>query len=64
VFGPLLGAVALQFVNQFAQTAMGNAVGLNLVLYGVILVLMIMYMPNGLFGLARVSARRLIGRAA
>ena len=63
VFGPLLGAFALQFVNQFAQVAMGDAIGLNLVLYGVILVLMIMYMPNGLFGLAHVSARRLVRRA-
>jgi branched-chain amino acid transport system permease protein len=63
VFGPLLGALALQFVNQLAQAAMGDAVGLNLVVYGVILVLMILYMPNGLFGLARVSARRLAGRA-
>lgn len=63
VFGPLLGAFALQFVNQIAQVAMGDAIGLNLVLYGVILVLMIMYMPNGLFGLAHVSARRLVRRA-
>jgi branched-chain amino acid transport system permease protein len=63
VFGPLLGAFALQWISQIAQLAMGDAIGLNLVLYGVILVLMIMYMPNGLFGLARVSARRLVGRA-
>lgn len=63
VFGPLLGAFALQWINQIAQLAMGDAIGLNLVLYGVILVLMIMYMPNGLFGLADVSARRLARRA-
>jgi branched-chain amino acid transport system permease protein len=62
VFGPLLGAFALQWISQIAQIAMGDAVGLNLVLYGVILVLMIMYMPNGLFGLARVSARRIVRR--
>jgi branched-chain amino acid transport system permease protein len=62
VFGPLLGAFALQWVNQIAQLAMGDAVGLNLVLYGVILVLMIKYMPNGLFGLADMSARRLVRR--
>jgi branched-chain amino acid transport system permease protein len=63
VFGPLLGAFALQWINQIAQLAMGDAIGLNLVLYGVILVLMIMYMPNGLFGLADVSVRRLTRRA-
>ncbi|MFI4987167.1 MAG: branched-chain amino acid ABC transporter permease [Alphaproteobacteria bacterium] len=64
LFGPLLGAVALQLVSQLAQAAMGSAPGLNLMLYGVILVLMIIFMPNGLFGAARVSARRLVGRTA
>lgn len=63
VFGPLLGSFALQFVNQLAQAAMGDAPGLNLVLYGVILVAMVMFLPGGLFGLARLSARRLVRRA-
>ncbi|MGH6990926.1 MAG: branched-chain amino acid ABC transporter permease, partial [Stellaceae bacterium] len=48
--GPLLGAVALQSVNEVAQSTMGAVAGLNLVFYGVILVLMIGLMPNGLFG--------------
>lgn len=64
VIGPLLGSFALQIINQIAQAAMGDAPGLNLVLYGVILVLMIIFMPGGLFGLARVSARLLIRRTA
>ena len=61
--GPLLGAVVLQFLDQAAQAAMGDAPGLNLVLYGAILVVMLMFLPNGLFSLARVSALRLL-RAA
>jgi len=64
LFGPLLGSAALQLVNQLAEITMGDAPGLNLVLYGAILVLMIMFMPNGLFGLARLSSRRLVGRTA
>jgi len=63
LFGPLLGAAALQLLNQLASAAMGEAPGLNLVLYGAVLVLMIMFMPQGLFGLARLSSRRLAGRA-
>lgn len=57
IFGPLLGSLALQTVNEIAQAATGDAPGLNLVLYGVILVVMVMFMPDGLLGLARASAR-------
>ncbi len=59
LFGPLLGAAVLQLLNHVTQAAFGAAASLNLVLYGAVLILMVMFLPNGLFGLARVSARRL-----
>jgi branched-chain amino acid transport system permease protein len=64
VFGPLLGAIVLQILNEAAQAVMGSAPGLNLVLYGTVLVLIVMFLPNGLFGLARLSARRMLRRAS
>jgi branched-chain amino acid transport system permease protein len=64
VFGPLLGAFGLQLLNEVSQSAMGAEPGLNLVFYGVILVLMIAFMPDGVVGLARLSVRRLTRRAA
>ena len=60
--GPLFGSSVLALMGQLAHAVMGQAPGLNMILYGVILVLMVMFLPNGLFGLARVSARRLIDR--
>jgi branched-chain amino acid transport system permease protein len=62
IFGPLLGSVVLQSVGEISSRVMGDAVGINLVIYGVLLVLMVGFMPNGLFGMARVSARRLFGK--
>lgn len=59
--GPLLGAVLLQFISQLTQATMGDAPGLNLVAYGAILVVMVLFLPNGVIGQASVSARRLIG---
>ncbi len=55
MFGPLLGAVALQLLSEASESAIGAAPGLNLVLYGVILVLIIGLLPEGLSGLARSS---------
>jgi branched-chain amino acid transport system permease protein len=58
IFGPLLGSAALQLVAEFARRAMGDAPGLDLVLYGAILILMVRFLPDGLVGLARRLVRR------
>jgi branched-chain amino acid transport system permease protein len=62
IFGPVLGSFALQSVSEIALYLTGHAPGLNLILYGVLLVVMVLFMPHGLFGLARVSVGRLIRR--
>jgi branched-chain amino acid transport system permease protein len=59
--GPMIGAILLQFISQVAQATMGDAPGLNLVAFGVILIAMVLFLPNGLVGQATVSARRIIG---
>jgi branched-chain amino acid transport system permease protein len=50
IFGPLFGAVVLHAVGEFAKQITGNAPGLNLVLYGVLLILALRFLPNGLAG--------------
>lgn len=62
VFGPLLGAIVLHLVGEIAREAMGQAVGLNLALYGMVLIGMVLFMPNGLAGLAQRLGLRLGGR--
>lgn len=62
VFGPLIGSGVLHLVGEVARKIFGETPGLNLILYGTLLVVMILFLPNGLMGLGKVSARRLIGR--
>ena len=69
IFGPVLGAFALHAIAEIGRLVFGEAPGLNLVLYGLLLVLMVLFLPNGLFGLGKVSfgtgrLRRLFGRGA
>lgn len=69
IFGPVLGAFALHTIAEIGRLAFGEAPGLNLVLYGLLLVLMVLFLPNGLFGLGRVKfgtgrLRRLFRRGA
>ena len=52
VFGPLIGAFVLHIVNEIARHFIDTP-GLSLIVYGVILIVIISYLPNGLIGLFR-----------
>lgn len=51
VWGPFVGAAALHAAGELGRRLMGDAPGLSLVLYGVLLVLMVKFRPDGLIGL-------------
>jgi len=51
VFGPLLGAAALQLLGEITRNLAGDAPGVSLVVYGVVLVAMVMFLPRGVAGL-------------
>ncbi len=58
VFGPLLGSAVLHAASELARRTMGDAPGIHLVFYGVLLVTMVRFLPDGLIGLLkRWSAR-------
>lgn len=61
VFGPLVGAVAVKVLGEGAKLVAGDAPGLNLIVYGCVLVLVIAFAPRGLIGLVD-GARRLLSR--
>jgi branched-chain amino acid transport system permease protein len=50
VFGPLLGALVVKALGEGAQLFTGNAPGLDLVVYGAVLVLVVAFTPQGLIG--------------
>jgi branched-chain amino acid transport system permease protein len=58
VFGPLLGSAVLHSAAELARRLMGDAPGLSLIFYGVLLVVMVRFMPDGLMGLLRRIPRR------
>lgn len=58
IFGPLFGAIVLHALGEAAKQVTGNAPGLNLVLYGVLLIVTLRFLPNGVAGLFGRQARR------
>jgi branched-chain amino acid transport system permease protein len=62
LWGPVLGAVVLHALADFTRNLFGQLPGLNLVIYGTVLVLIVMFLPRGLSG-AGQSVRRLWRRS-
>jgi len=58
VFGPLLGALAVKTLGELAKLATGDAPGLDLVIYGIVLILVIAFAPRGIAGILAEVRRR------
>jgi branched-chain amino acid transport system permease protein len=61
VYGPLLGALVVRSLGEVTKLVTGHAPGLDLVIYGCVLVLVVAFAPRGIVGLLE-SARKLVRR--
>jgi branched-chain amino acid transport system permease protein len=61
VFGPLLGALVVKTLGEGAKLVAGDAPGLDLIIYGAVLVLVIWIMPRGLIG-GLTHVRKMLAR--
>jgi branched-chain amino acid transport system permease protein len=52
VWGPLLGALALHVLADVTRNLFGTLPGINMVIYGVVLLIIVMFSPKGIAGLA------------
>jgi len=63
VFGPLIGALALHGLGNLTSQMAGRIPGIDLVVYGALLVLAIAFAPKGLLGLVKRLRTRVTRRA-
>ncbi len=59
VFGPLVGAVALHGLSELTKGWTGGLPGIDLVIFGVLLILMVAFAPTGAMGLLKRITGRL-----
>ena len=62
IFGPLLGALVVQGLGEAAKLVAGDAPGLNLIVYGCVLIMVIAFAPRGLIGVVDSMRSRLMRR--
>src|SRR4051794_30004349 len=61
VFGPLLGALVVKTLGELAKLVTGGAPGLDLVIYGSVLIVVVAFAPRGIAGIFVDLRRRLSG---
>jgi len=59
VFGPLLGALMVKTLGELTKLVTGDAPGLDLVIYGCLLILVVAFAPRGIAGLLANLGQRL-----
>lgn len=62
LWGPVLGAALLHLLGELTRNLFGQLPGLNMIVYGSVLVLIVMFMPRGLSGVGRSLRDVLRGR--
>jgi branched-chain amino acid transport system permease protein len=55
LWGPVLGALALHVLADLTRNLFGQLPGINMVIYGVVLVLIVMFLPRGIAGLGATA---------
>ena len=58
VLGPLLGSIVLTPLSEFTREVFQSYSGVYLMIYGVVLVIVIMFLPDGLIGFAKNMLRK------
>ena len=64
VYGPLLGALVVKTLGEVTKLVVGDAPGLDLVIYGGVLILIVAFAPNGIAGLLNDLRLRATGLRA
>lgn len=62
VFGPLLGALAVKTLGELAKHGTGGAPGLDLVIYGGVLIVVVAFAPRGIAGIVSDLRRRFFAK--
>jgi branched-chain amino acid transport system permease protein len=64
LWGPVVGALALHVLADVTRNLFGQLPGINMVVYGCVLVLIVMFLPRGVGGIGQQWFKRTKARAS
>lgn len=57
VIGPMIGAVILTFISEYSRAKLGKFGGFDMVLYGILVIFIVLFLPNGVLSLIRKKSK-------
>lgn len=58
VYGPIIGAIVLTFISEYTRVYLSRFGGLDMVIYGLLVILIVLFIPDGLISIPRrIKAR-------
>jgi branched-chain amino acid transport system permease protein len=57
LWGPVLGALALHVLADLTRNLFGQMPGINMIIYGSVLIVIVMFLPRGIAGLANYTPK-------
>jgi len=65
ILGPILGSLLLELLGEFSRTFFaGGVAGLNVAIYGVLLIVVVLFLPRGVYPAIVGLVRRVTGKQA
>jgi branched-chain amino acid transport system permease protein len=63
ILGPILGSLLLELLGEFSRTYFAGATaGLSVVTYGILLIIVVLFLPRGIYPTLALWMRRVVGR--
>lgn len=59
VAGPVLGAFLMTFISEYARAVFSGHAGLNMLVYGIIVIFIVLFMPGGIISIVQKESRKL-----
>lgn len=59
VFGPVLGGGILECLSEFTRNLLGAYSGVHLIIYGIVLIFVIIFLPHGILGGLQLAFRKI-----
>ena len=58
-FGPILGSLIIVPVQEITNSLFSDINGMNMIIYGILIVVFIIFCPNGIMGLSKIITKRI-----
>ena len=57
--GPIIGSIVLTFISEFTRVNLGKYGGIDMIVYGILVILIVLFLPGGILSLFKQKPKKL-----